>query len=369
MKKNELKLKVDFPKVYSKVSFGHHFALNNRLPKLIQEIEGNVALITDKNVEKILATQIEHLNVKIFSFSSGEMQKIRETKAFLEDTLLTHNFGRDSCIVGLGGGVVSDLVGFLAATYCRGIPWIQIPTTLMAMVDASIGGKTGVNTPYGKNMIGSFFFPQNVLIDTKLLDSLPTNEWINGVVEIIKYALIKSPSLFQLLYENKQKWEERDPDFIKQIISQSVSIKSDVVKEDPFEKKGKRRILNFGHTFGHALETLEDYQIDHGVAVAIGMMVAAFISQKLHFLSQEEFDRIYEILKMYQVPMILSKAHQFKDLLATLALDKKAKNTSPRMVLLKKIGHVHPFEGDYCTEIPLGLLQEATSWMNQEFAK
>lgn len=365
----EHNLKINFPTAHTDVILNYNFVLRKMLPKLLKELELKTAIITDTNVKKIFASQIEHLDVNIFSFPAGENNKTRETKAALEDVLLAHNYGRDSCIIGLGGGVVNDLAGFLASTYCRKIKWIQIPTTLLGMVDASIGGKTGVNTLYGKNMIGSFYFPEIVLVDTKFLETLPEKEQINGIVEILKYGLIKSPQLFYSMRENRDKWNETNSDFIMQTIFQSLSIKAEIVEKDPFEEKGIRMLLNFGHTFGHALETLEEYKIDHGVAVAIGIMMASFISEKMGFLSREDFSLIHETFTIYKVPMQLSKMHSFEDLLATLAIDKKARKSSPRMVLLKKIGQVHPFDGKYCSEVDFEQLENAISWMNQEFVE
>lgn len=360
-------LKLDFFKAQTSITLNYNFALNKALPKILSDCILKAAVITDTNVEKLLASKIEHLNLKIFSFPAGERYKTRETKAALEDRLLAHHYGRDSCIIGIGGGVVNDVAGFLASTYCRGIQWIQIPTTLLAMVDASIGGKTAVNTSHGKNMIGAFYSPESVLIDTKFLATLPEIERINGIVEIIKYGLIASPKLFQSMRENIHRWNDFESDFVINTIQESISIKSAIVASDPFEKKGNRRTLNFGHTFGHALEMLENYTLAHGVAVAIGMLIAAFLSVKMGFISQDDFDTIYETLKLYNIPMFLSKTFSFEELIAALALDKKALKSSPRMVLLKKIGQVHPFEGKYCTEVDSRDLEEAIFWMNQEF--
>ncbi|NGX37796.1 MAG: 3-dehydroquinate synthase [Chlamydiae bacterium] len=363
----EFKLKTHWKTQITQVHCGIDFALSEKLPALLDEEERKVVIITDTHVEKLYHTQMEHLDVKIFSFPAGEASKTRETKSMLEDHLLSHNFGRDSLIIGLGGGVVGDVTGFLAANYCRGIAHIQIPTSLIAMVDASIGGKTAVNTAYGKNMIGAFYPPEAVWIDGAFLATLPQKQKKSGIVEMIKAGLIESPSLFDSMKENVDKWETHDLEFIMDRIYESVTIKRDIVEDDPEEEKGSRRILNFGHTFGHALEMLEDYQIDHGEAVAIGILVASFISNKMGLLPKEAFDKVREIFQLYQIPLKISMQHSLDDWMSALALDKKALKGTPRLVLLEEIGRVAPFNGNFCSEVEFPLLEEAITWIYEQF--
>lgn len=363
----ELKLKTHWPAFVSKIAFGTDFALSEALPEIVDETDRRVVVITDTNVEKLFAPQFEHLDLKIFSFPPGEASKTRETKAMLEDNLMSHNFGRDSLIISLGGGVVCDVAGFLASTYCRGVPLIQIPTSLLAMVDASVGSKTGVNTPYGKNMIGTFYPPEKVLIDGLFLSTLPPKQQTNGIVEMIKAGLIASPALFSAMKTHVDKWLSNDLEFIMERVYESVIIKKEIVEEDPEEEGGIRRCLNLGHTFGHALEILGDFDLEHGEAIAIGMLVAGYISVKMDLLSEEEFEEIKEIFAAYEIPLKLLKKHSLDDLMRILARDKKSLKASPRLVLLESIGSVAPFEGEFCTEVDFPLLEEAINWMNKEF--
>ncbi len=363
----ELKLKTQWKTQTTTISFGVDYALKTRLKEILDKEERKIAIITDDNVEKLYASQLEHLDLKLFSFPAGETSKTRETKSMLEDNLLSHNFGRDSLIIALGGGVVNDVVGFLASTYCRGVPLIQVPTTLLAMVDSSIGGKTSVNTPYGKNMIGSFYPPQEVWIDGNFLSTLPEKQRNNGIVEMIKAALIHSPSLFDSLHENVKKWKGGDLDFQMKQIYESVMIKKDIVEKDPEEEKGLRRTLNLGHTIGHVLEVLEEYTIEHGEAIAIGILVGCYISQKMGLLTHDVYKKIHDLFKLYQVPLHIPKKHSLDEWMGLLARDKKALQGSPRVVLLDDVGSICPFNGEYCTEIEFPLLDEAIQWMYREF--
>lgn len=341
----------------TKIYFGTDFALKERLPQIMRETERKIALITDTNVEHLYSSAFPSLS--LFSFPAGEKFKTRETKAKLEDQLLSHHFGRDSLFIALGGGVVSDLVGFLASTYCRGVPVVYIPTTLLGMVDAAIGGKTGVNTPCGKNMIGTFYPAQEVVIDDLFLSSLPSGEFVNGIVEMIKYGLIASPSLFQAM--------QKEP-FSLDWIVESVSIKQQIVQQDPYEQTGLRRVLNLGHTVGHALEQLEQYQLPHGQAVAIGLLVSCYMSLRIGLLREEEFVAICAIFEFYKVPLRMKREYAYEEIMQSAKIDKKACKGVPRMVLLKAIGSVHSFDGEYCTELPLSLWKEAIEWMNKTYA-
>lgn len=340
----------------TKISFGTDFALKEKLPQIVRETKRKIAVITDTTVKQLYASSLPDLPV--FSFPAGEEFKTRESKAKLEDQLLSHQFGRDSLLIALGGGVVCDLVGFLASTYCRGVPVLYIPTTLLAMVDAAIGGKTGVNTPEGKNMIGTFYPAQEVIIDDLFLSSLPPKELVNGLVEISKYGLIASPSLFKAMQELP---------FSLDWIRESVAIKQQIVEQDPYEQKGIRRVLNLGHTVGHALEQLEHYQMAHGQAVAIGILVSGYMSVLMGLLSEEDFASIFALFQFYELPLQISRKYSCEEVLRRLSLDKKASKGVPRMVLLDAIGSVHPFGGEYCTVLPPSLWIEAIDWMNTQF--
>lgn len=340
----------------SRIHFGEAF--EKKLVNLLDKEDRRCVIITDSNVEKLYQNKLDILDCHLFSFPAGESSKTREMKVMLEDNLLSHNFGRDTLIIGIGGGVTSDLSGFLASTYMRGVGHIQIPTTLLSMVDAAIGGKTGVNTPYGKNMIGTFHPPEEIWIDETFLSTLPKKQMANGVVEIIKAGLIASPSLFESMREKAS---------IMDRIYESVVIKADIVDMDPKEEKGMRRILNLGHTFGHAIEVLEDFQIEHGEAVAIGILTSCYISHKMDLLPQEEFAEIEKIFEQYEIPLKLTKTRPIDDYMSLFATDKKSVKAFPRFVLLESIGKVASFDEEYCSRVEFSLLEEAISWMHRRF--
>ena len=276
--------------------------------------------------------------------------------------------GRDTTLIVMGGGVATDLGGFVAATYCRGIPYISVPTTLLGMVDASMGGKTGVNVKSGKNLIGAFYPPKAIFIDLSMLATLPDKEILSGSAEMIKHGLIADKTLFNQLTEELKLWEQRDLDFFKTLVIENCKIKKKVVEGD-FKESGERRILNFGHTIGHAIETVEEYSLSHGEAIAIGMIIEALISQKLGHLKETEFDAIYELIQTMGFPLKLSEKVTIEAMHRAMRQDKKAEGKIPRFVILHSIGKVESFKGAYCTSIEDSLLYEALGWMIAEFAK
>lgn len=306
------------------------------------------------------------LKAHLFSFPGGEQNKTRATKEQLEDQLFEKGFGRDSCIIALGGGVVTDLVGYLAATYCRGVPFVTIPTSLMGMVDAAIGGKTGVNVPYGKNLVGCIYQPKKVIIDPATLRSLPKRELVGGVVEMIKHGIILNSQLFDYLEANSNRILELDPAVVEKAIFESCRIKVVVIEEDEKEQ-GKRRLLNFGHTIGHAIEKLSQYSIPHGEAVAIGILVESYISVQLGILSQKSFERIKDVLVQYQVPLCLPSKYPEQAFIASMSLDKKSLNGRPRFIIVDEIGSSLPYDSSYCISIEEVLLKQAVQWMNDVF--
>lgn len=273
-------------------------------------------------------------------------KKDRRAKELLEDALFAKHFGRDSLFVALGGGTTTDLVGFTASTYMRGVPFVSIPTTLLAMVDAAIGGKTGLDLPYGKNLIGAFYLPKAIFIDPSFLNTLSQAEMRNGLSEILKYGLIDNPCLFQ------------PPKDLLPAIEASIQCKLKVVEQD-FGETGYRRILNFGHTVGHALEIVQG--ISHGEAVALGCMAESYLSHRLGYLSKALLENI---LSLYQ-----SLGYSFKRVdralfLQALMKDKKGKGGLPRCVLIDAIGHCVPFDGEYCREIPSEEWNGLIDWIN-----
>jgi len=255
------------------------------------------------------------------------------------DQMAAHRLERKSFVVALGGGVVGDLAGFVAATYLRGIPFVQVPTTLLAQVDSSVGGKTGVNLRAGKNLVGAFYQPQLVLCDLDALKTLPKREYVSGLAEIIKYGVVYDPILFAQLEHNLPQLLERDAGTLAAIIARCCEIKADVVGQDETEG-GLRAILNFGHTIGHAIENSFGYgKFLHGEAIAIGQVAAAKLSHKILGLPSGDAARIEKLFTQAGLPVkIKLDAVQRKKLFAAMKLDKKASGGEVKFVLAKKIG-------------------------------
>lgn len=268
----------------------------------------------------------------------GESYKTLDTMNTIITELLDNRFNRDCCLVALGGGVVGDVTGFAAACYQRGSSFIQIPTTLLAQVDSSVGGKTGVNHPQGKNMIGAFYQPRGVIIDISVLDTLADREMSAGLAEIIKYGLIRDDEFFVWLEDNIGGLIERDGDCLIHAIERSCRNKAEVVSADERES-GIRAILNLGHTFGHAIETKLGYKgWLHGEAVAAGMLMAAELSCRMNWLDKETVQRIKSLLEKANLPVKLPAAIKGKELIDSMVIDKKTRKGKMRLVLLKGIG-------------------------------
>lgn len=317
----------------------------------VRPLARRFVMITDSTVERLwargLCEQLKGLDMTLLSFPQGEGSKMRRVKESLEDEMLERGLGRDTAIIAVGGGVVSDLAGFVAATYCRGIPWVVIATTLLGMVDASIGGKVAVNTPHAKNTIGAFHPPRFIFNDLDVLETLAAHEIQNGMSEIIKYALIASKELFEKL-------EGADP---KVLIEESCRIKQEIVAQDP-QEKGLRTILNFGHTVGHAIETASGYAIAHGQAVAMGMVVEATLSYRLGYLQKEDVIAIYKILKHNGLRISIPQTIYIEQLMNIMLIDKKALSSQSRFVLLESIGKAKAFDGAYCTPVDPQIVRE-----------
>ena len=232
------------------------------------------------------------------------------------------------------------------------------------MVDASMGGKNGVNASKIKNCIGTFYHPKAIFIDTALLSTLTKNELRNGTAEVIKYGLITSSSLFDYLEKNYGQWEKSDPHFFQEIIYQSCLIKKTIIEEDPTEK-GLRRILNFGHTIGHALETLENYKISHGEAIAIGMLAEGYISHQMGILSKASLQKMITIFKQYGFSLKISLSFSLDKMMEIMAMDKKALTSIPRFVILKSIGQTDHCEGHHCAKVKKDIIINALSWIRE----
>lgn len=280
------------------------------------------------------------LVVDQFLLPDGEAHKTLDNFTSLLDFLLARKHNRGTTVIALGGGVVGDLAGFAAASYQRGVNFIQVPTTLLAQVDSSVGGKTAVNHPLGKNMIGAFYQPRCVLIDTSTLASLSERDYLAGLAEVLKYGVIYDSAFFNWLEANQTKLVAREPDVLRHAIVESCRIKALVVAEDEREQ-GLRAILNYGHTFGHALENLAGYgTLRHGEAVAIGMVQAADFAARLGLLARADAQRVKALIARVGLPVAPAAELAADDLVAAMALDKKTIDGTLHFVLPSAIGTV-----------------------------
>lgn len=301
-------------------------------------------LITDKNIERVYGGMVSEslsrkkFDVRLIALKPGEDQKNLDTALMLYEACFDHKLDRNSLIVALGGGVVGDISGFIAATFMRGIPFIQVPTTLLAQVDSSIGGKVAVNHPRGKNMIGSFYQPRAVFIDTDTLSTLPAVELVAGLVEVIKYGVIRDAELFAFLENSLHEILQLNHNALVNIIATSCSIKANVVEEDEKETH-LRAILNYGHTIGHAIETVTNYaRYRHGEAVAMGMLYATRIALEMGLTDITVLERQLSLIRRLGTP--LHTRLKAEDLVRTLYTDKKVISGRLRFILPTKIGEV-----------------------------
>ena len=295
-------------------------------------------LYLDKVIQSLDAIDSQNMDVESVILPDGEQYKTLDAVNEIITALLNSRFSRNSCLVALGGGVVGDITGFAAACYQRGIDFIQVPTTVLAQVDSSVGGKTGVNHAAGKNMIGAFHQPKAVIADTSVLDTLDSREVSAGLAEVVKYGLIRDAKFFDWLEGNIEPLVNRDPEALAYIIEQSCRNKADVVAEDERES-GVRAILNLGHTFGHAIETGLGYgKWLHGEAIALGMLMAADLSHRMGWIEMGVCDRIENILVKLNLPVILPDNFDPERIRELMSVDKKAKDGVLFLILLKGIG-------------------------------
>lgn len=304
-------------------------------------------VVTDSNVNRILgASTLKILgaagaDAKLAVFKAGEASKNMRTYETLLRIACKSGLDRSSLIVALGGGVVGDLAGFAAATYMRGIGFIQVPTTLLAMVDSSVGGKTGIDLPEGKNLVGSFWQPRLVVIDPTVLKTLPKREVCCGLAEVVKYGVIMDDKFFSLLEKNICKIKNMEMDVYAKIIARCCELKAEVVRADEHETTGLRAILNYGHTFGHAVETLTGYdKYAHGEAVSIGMCIAANLAVSCNKLSPEAAERQKSLLKAVGLPTDIAGNISPVKIYKAMFKDKKTEKGKLRLVLPERIGKV-----------------------------
>jgi 3-dehydroquinate synthase len=318
------------------------------LPRLLAAAcpAARYAVITDSRVAPLYGEAVRDRvsgsggPVDLFVFPAGEWNKTRETWAALADQMLAAGYGRDSAVLAVGGGVVGDLAGFVAASYLRGIPYVQVPTTLLAMIDSSIGGKTGVDVPAGKNLLGAFHQPRLVVADLDVLGTLPAPEFAAGIAEAVKHGAIADAEYFGFLERDQGLVTARTPEALERVVGGSVAIKAGVVATDEREA-GRRAILNFGHTVGHAIEATAKFAVVHGEAVAIGMAYEARLAEVLGVAAPGTAGRIAQLLERYGLPLELPDGVTVDGLLAAMRFDKKARDGAVRFALPAAIGRMH----------------------------
>ncbi len=324
-----------------------------------------VAIVTNTTVAPLYLEKLQHtlqgigVSSVVVILPDGEVYKTAETLNLIYDGLLTHRCERSTPLIALGGGVIGDMTGFAAASYLRGVPFIQIPTTLLSQVDSSVGGKTGINHPLGKNMIGAFYQPRVVLADIATLNTLPDNELSAGLAEVIKYGLIRDLPFLEWLEQNMDRLLAREPDALQYAVMRSCQNKAEVVAADERES-GERALLNLGHTFGHAIESGMGYgNWLHGEGVAAGTVMAADLSRRLGWISEQDVARIRTLFERANLP-VLAPDLGVEKYLDYMGMDKKVEGGKLRFVLLKGVGQA-VIEGNVPTELLQQTLQACIS--------
>jgi len=322
------------------------------------------AVISDSHVAKLygdpLVKQVSGVGcqVELFAFPAGEWNKTRETWASLSDRMLAAHLGRDCAVIALGGGVVGDVAGFVAATYLRGVPYVQVPTSLLAMIDSSIGGKTGLDVPTGKNLLGAFHQPRLVVADLGLLASLPPVQLSAGLAEAVKHGVIADAEYFAFLEREHAAILAKEPAALERVVRRSVEIKAAVVAGDEREA-GRRAILNFGHTVGHAIEATSKYEVLHGEAVAIGMAVEVRLAEALGITEQGTAGRIARLLERCRLPVARPEGASVDDLVEAMRGDKKVRDGKIRFALPRRIGVMQGDEKkEWTVEVEEGRIRE-----------
>lgn len=324
------------------IVFEKNFSVLPDEMKALGFLERKLCVVTDSHVEPLYAEKVRDvlkqagMNVEVYTVPAGEENKNLDTVRSLYTFLIERHFGRKDCLIALGGGVVGDLTGFTAATYLRGIDFIQIPTTLLAQVDSSIGGKTGVDFDGYKNMVGAFHMPRLVYTNLSTLATLDPRQFYSGFAEAMKSALIADAKYYEWMIANMYEICDREPEVLAELVRRSCEIKRKIVENDP-EEKGERALLNLGHTIGHAIEKAKDFSLTHGECVALGCVAAAFISWKKELLPMEEYYEIRDMFVPFNLPISVDELDP-GHILSLTKSDKKMDNGQIRFVLLKKIG-------------------------------
>jgi len=317
------------------------------LPGLLRErcAAHTYAVISDSRVAELYGPRVIEdlraagLRAELFPFPCGEWNKTRATWADLTDALLRARIGRDGAVVALGGGVTGDLAGFVAATYLRGLPYAQVPTSLLAMIDAAIGGKTGVDVPAGKNLVGAFHQSRFVLADIETLATLPKVHVAAGMAEAIKHGVVADAGYFEAILADAAAIRARDLAALERIVARGVAIKEAIVAADPLEA-GRRQVLNFGHTIGHAVEACSGYAFAHGEAVAIGMVAEALLAESLGAAHPGLATAVRGALERFGLPVTVPSDLAADDLLAVMQGDKKVRARSVRFALPRRVGEM-----------------------------
>ena len=332
-------------------NFAYHIYLEDsfeQLPERIKELEPEnrrICIVTDSNVQPLYGEQIQNLlkdcckEVSVYTIPAGESHKNLDEIQKIYEHLILHKLDRQDILVALGGGVTGDMTGFAAATYLRGIRFVQIPTTLLAQVDSSIGGKTGVDFDQYKNMVGAFHQPSLVYMNIRSLLTLSEEQFSCGMGEILKHGLIRNGEYYEWVIDHMSEIEERDMDVLFRMVEESCRIKRSVVESDPTEK-GERALLNFGHTIGHAIEKMKAFQLLHGQCVALGCIAAAHISWKRGLLSEDEFYEIRDMNVGFGLPISFDHLSS-EDVVEATRHDKKMASGQIKFILLKGIGKAY----------------------------
>jgi len=313
--------------------------------------DNNVApLFADRGIQSLASSGFEPILITI---PAGEKSKTLKQASAICDQMIAAGLDRKSFIIGLGGGVIGDISGFVAAIYHRGIPHVQIPTTLLAMVDSSIGGKTGVNTADGKNLIGAVHQPSLVIDDLDVLKTLPRREFNQGFAEIIKHAIIADAKMFGML----QDWKASEASALKQLVLRNVKIKSKIVAKDEHDLTGERALLNFGHTVGHAIERAGNYRkFLHGEALSLGIVAACAVSMKRAGLTSRQRDAVIDLLQRFDLPTCLPKTFPRSKIVSAVKFDKKFQSGKIRFVVTPRIGAAY-----LATDVTLNDIREAVA--------
>ena len=316
----------------------------NQIKNLISK--KNVVIVTNKTIAPLYLSLLKDAIIDIVASLSicilpdGEKFKNQDSVNQIHSQLLSENYTRDSWLIALGGGVIGDISGFAASIYQRGISYIQVPTTLLSCVDSSVGGKTAINHLLGKNMIGSFYQPRSVLIGTNMLQSLPKREYFSGLAEVIKYGCIMDSDFFNWIEKNKLSLKNRDENVLVEAIYKSCVLKASVVKKDEFERLDIRALLNFGHTFAHGIETIENYSSYlHGEAVSVGMLIAAELSYLLGHIHRNTIQVLESLLRFFELPIKVPQHIKTGELIKVMARDKKNIDSKITFILLQSLGN------------------------------